>query len=76
MDIGPGGDRPKWIAREFEQVVEQLEGCDLQTCAVQRTLDTWLLGQRMIETARALRAAEMVHQGMRVKRERPDNFVE
>jgi hypothetical protein len=70
VTIGPGSHRGQWIAHEFEHILEQLEGSDLGRLATQRTKDVWFSGPAVIETARAIRAGEVVRDELQQARTR------
>lgn len=75
MTIAPGIDETKWIAHEFEHVVEQLDGRNLTQLALRRAPGIWYSTGEMIETDRASRAGRVVFDEMRSRRGRSDKFV-
>lgn len=60
VEISPVGDPTEWIAHELEHVIEQLEGLDLGQLARSTRRAAWSKGDRMFETARALRVGRRV----------------
>lgn len=70
-----GGNPVEWIAHEFEHLVEQLDGLDLERLAADRR-GVWLSGPRMFESQRAIEAGRTVLAEMRAGQRRSDKFVE
>jgi hypothetical protein len=75
IEVAPGNDQAQWIGHEFEHVLEQLDGHDLETLESHDADGVWPYADGMIETRRAYEAGRRVWLETR-SIEVPDKFVE
>ena len=65
VEIKPTGSLPELLAHEFEHIVEQLDGIDLETLASQANSGVTRCADGSFETTRAVRVGEMVAREVR-----------
>jgi hypothetical protein len=63
--IGPGSRPGEWIAHEFEHILEQVDGRNLQQLVKNNAKDVWHSGDDAFETDRAIRAGRAVRDELR-----------
>jgi hypothetical protein len=76
MEIAPGANQVQWIAHEFEHVMEQLDGINVDVAAARGSNGSWYSSGRMVETLRAVRAGRQVQDEIRRTKTRSDKVVE
>jgi hypothetical protein len=73
--IQPTADPVQWVSHEFEHVIEQMDGVNVESLAERYYRHAWRSGSGMFETLRAIKAGELLLDEMHAFGQ-SDNFVE